>query len=75
LEQQGKWKANPSRKSSKKPANGQEPKSAMIELEKQALEKMKIKQQLEIEKMLGAEFTKKQIEQRNTDKQATDRMK
>lgn len=47
----------------------------MIELEKQALEKMKIKQQLEIEKMLGAEFTKKQIEQRNTDKQATDRMK
>jgi hypothetical protein len=37
----------------------------MIEQEKQALEKIKIKQQLEIEKMLSAEFARKNIEQRN----------
>ena len=41
--------------------NNAQPKSAMIEQEKAALERMKVKQQQEIEKMLEQEFTKKQI--------------
>lgn len=44
----------------------------MIELEKQAIERIKIKQQLEIEKMLSAEFARKNIEQRNAEKHALD---
>lgn len=49
-----------------------QPKSAMIEAEKAALERIKAKQQLEIEKMLEQEFTKKQIEQRNAEKMANE---
>jgi len=44
----------------------------MIEAEKAALERIKAKQQLEIEKMLEQEFTKKQIEQRNAEKMANE---
>lgn len=44
----------------------------MIEQEKAALERIKAKQQLEIEKMLEQEFTKKQIEQRNAEKMANE---
>jgi len=47
-----------------------QPKSAMIELEKLALERIKIKQEKDIQKMLEAEFVRKQIEKRNAEKLA-----
>lgn len=40
----------------------------MIEQEKLAIERIKIKQQKEVEKMLQAEFAKQQIQKRNAEK-------
>ena len=63
LEAQGKW--SPERLlgsiSPKASVGAGQPKSAMIEAEKAALERIKMKQQKEIEKMLGLEFQKQAI--------------
>jgi hypothetical protein len=54
---------------------GEQPKSAMIEAEKAQLELIKQRQQKEIEKMLGAEFTRQETEKRNAEKQQHEMIK
>ena len=66
LEAEGKWQEN-QKGTSITAMQGLQPKSAMIEQEKMALERIKMKQQMEIEKMLGQEFTRKAIEKRNAE--------
>jgi hypothetical protein len=61
LAQDGKWPPHV-------PSKTTRPKSAMIDKEMVDLEKIKRKQQLDIEKMLGQEMNRKSIEMRNAEK-------